>query len=78
MKPKDSKSNVMNDKKAEEELKSKLKYCVVKNNRNELREILWRTISIRRQLLKKDDNDSKEFWKFYFIEIDLVNFNVLF
>lgn len=66
-----------NDKTAENELKSMLKYCVVNNDRKKLEEILSETISIRRKLLKIEGDDFKEFWKFYFVETDLVSNNVL-
>lgn len=63
------------EKKTEDELKTILKYCVVKNDKAKLKEILSETITIRRKLLQKDDEDFKEFWKFYFIDTDLVKFN---
>lgn len=72
-KPKDSKAN----KNTIKELKATLKYCVVKKDKKKLKEILLETISIRRQLLKEEDNDFKEFWNFYFVDTELVSFNVL-
>lgn len=61
-----------NDKTNENELKSMLTYCVIKNYKTKLKEILLETIAMRRLLFKKDDSDFKEFWKFYFIDTDLV------
>lgn len=68
-KPKEQK----NDMKTENELKSMLKYCVVNNDKEKLKTILLQTVSVRRQLLKLDGDDFKEFWKFYFVETDLVS-----
>lgn len=65
------------DKVTEKELISTLKYCVVKNDKAKLKEMLLETISMRRLLFKKDDDDFKEFWKFYFLDTDLVKFNIL-
>lgn len=64
-----------------EDLKSKLKHCVVKDQKQELKKILFETVALRRQLLQQignrvDDNNNKDdfddFWKFYFVDIDLV------
>lgn len=72
---------------SEEDLKSKLKYCVVKNQKNELKKLLFETVALRRELLKKerekidgnnnddgdgDDDGFMDFWKFYFVDTDLV------
>lgn len=49
-----------------------LKYCVINNDKTKLKELLLETISIRRQLFKKNNDAFKEFWKFYFLDTDLV------
>lgn len=55
-----------------EELKSFLKYCVVQNDKAKLKNVLRETVSIRRQLLAVDDDELKDFWNFYFVDVDLV------
>lgn len=59
---------------SEEELKSTLKYCVIKNDKK--MDILRVSVSIRRRLLLQNDEDLNEFWKFYFVDNDLVGFHL--
>lgn len=56
----------------EEELKKNLKYCVVKNDKQKLKEILRGTISMRRQMFERNDEDMIEFWHFYFVDTEMV------
>lgn len=56
----------------EEELKKNLKYCVVKNDKQKLKEILRGTISMRRQMFERNDEDMIEFWHFYFVNTEMV------
>lgn len=57
---------------SEKELNSILKYCVVKSDKQKLKQVLRETVDIRRVLLKRGDDDMKDFWTFYFVDVDLV------
>lgn len=58
---------------SEVDLKSELKYIVAKNEKQKLKGILRGSVYIRRELLKRNDDDEfKEFWQFYFVDTDLV------
>lgn len=63
----------------ENELKSELKYCVVKNDKEKLKQILRDTVSLRQQILKKHDDGLKELWTFYLVDTELVliNFSIM-
>lgn len=56
----------------EEDLKNFLKYCVVSKNNEKLKDKLQKTISLRRQLLKENGDDFREFFQFYFVDPSLV------
>lgn len=58
----------------EVELKEFLKYCVVHKDKTKLKEVLRDSITLRRNLLKDEHIDFKEFWMFYFIDPELVKF----
>lgn len=52
-----------------------LKYIVVQNEKQKLKEILRESVRLRRELLKKNNDDElKEFWQFYFVDTDLVGY----
>lgn len=44
----------------------------MKNDKQKLREALRKTVSTRRKLLAEDDPELMEFWKFYFVDIEMV------
>lgn len=56
----------------EEELKKFFKYCVVKNDKEKLKQKLRESVSLRRKLIKKDDIELKDFWLFYLMDTELV------
>lgn len=64
-----------NEMMSEAELKSQLKYCVVKNDKAHFKELMRQTVGMRRKLLKADDPDLKDFWTVYFVDTDLVRYN---
>lgn len=57
---------------SEKDLKTLLKYCVVKNDKQKLKKALCKTVSMRRKLLAEDDPELMEFWRFYFVDIEMV------
>lgn len=61
-----------NNEMTENELKSELKYCVVKNDKEKLKQIMRNTVSLRQQMLKNHDGDYKALWNFYFVDTEMV------
>lgn len=57
---------------SEEDLKKFLKHCVVSKDRVQLKEKLLDSVALRRRLLKDDDVEFRDFFKFYFVDPSLV------
>lgn len=57
---------------SEDDLKKFLKHCVVSNDRAKLKEKLLDSVALRRRLLKEDDTEFRDFFKFYFVDPSLV------
>lgn len=56
----------------QEELKLFLKTCVVKKDKKALKEKLKKTITLRRQLMQCNQDEFADFFKFYFVDPELV------
>lgn len=57
----------------EDDLKKFLKQCVVSKDRKKLKDKLQDTIALRRQLLKENGDEFRNFFKFYFVDPSLVS-----
>lgn len=61
----------------EESLKLFFKHCVVQNNRAKLKNKLRGTVELRRKILNEKKEEFMNFLQFYFVDVDLVRFNLI-
>lgn len=62
---------------AEESLMKFFNYCVLKNDRTKLKTKLRGTVDLRRKILKERKDEYMNFIHFYFVDIQMVRFNVI-